>query len=325
MQQIDMSGQCLETPLVFGCIRIDHADTLSLSELVLTHDPHELGITLWGDCPGPADNASLVSVSMFRLPEAADAFAEAVEWFARDRRVRPPKLPEGVAFNDQTLAPARIEGAWAHDAFATSPRSILHVYTAPHLGVRIRYLAKSGTLLDHPLLSGVCANLTLDANLWRTDEPRTAVTSETQAVERPLPADVQAEVIQLLQEGRDWLGLAARSSALQAATAVHEMLEKLPRGKKAADESSERTLQLAVVWADALCRECRWEWAQVGEAGDEEYVIVSPDRSLMIEPMAYIQAIRSSKRTENTALLLFNMITAANVPQAPAHSYTPIS
>src|SRR5688572_8258945 len=130
LQQVDMSGQRLETPLVFGCIRIDQADTLRLSELVHTSDAHELGITLWGD----SDQASLVSVSMFRLPEAADAFAEAVEWFARDRRVRSPRLPDGVAFNDQTLAPARIEGVWAHDAFATSPRSILHVYTTAHLG-----------------------------------------------------------------------------------------------------------------------------------------------------------------------------------------------
>jgi hypothetical protein len=318
MQQIDMSGQRLETPLVFGCIRIDQADTLRLDELVLNCDTHELGITLWGD-------SDLVSVSMFRLPGAADAFAEAVEWFGRDRRVRPPRLPDGVAFNDQTLAPARIEGSWVHDAFATSPRSIVHVYTTAHLGVRIRYLAKSGTLLDHPLLSGVCSNLTLDATFWRTDEPRTAATSETQAVECPLPPDVQEEVAQLLRSGRDWLRLTARSSALEAATAVDEMLEKLPRGKKVADSTTERTLQLAVVWAEALCRECRWEWAQVGEAGDEEYVIVSPDRSLMIEPIAYIQGIRSSKRTENTALLLFNMIKAANVPRAPAHSYTPLS
>lgn len=321
MQQIDMCGQRQETPLVFGCIRIDQADTLRLSELVLNCDPHELGITLWGD----TDQASLVSVSMFRLPEAADAFAEAVEWFAVDRRVRAPKLPDGVAFNNQTPAPARIEGVWAHDAFATSPRSIVHVYTSAHLGVRIRYLAKSGTLLDHALLSGVCSNLTLDANLWRSDAPVTLVTSETRAVEYPLPPDVQGEVVQLLQAGRDWLGLTDQSSALESATAVDEMLEKLPRGKKAENATIERTLQLAVVWAEAVCRECRWEWVQVGAAGDEEYVIVSPDRALMIEPMAYIQGIRFSKRTENTALLLFNMITAANVPRAPAHSYTPIS
>ncbi|MCC2668631.1 MAG: hypothetical protein K0Q72_1102 [Armatimonadetes bacterium] len=325
MQQIDMSGQRLETPLVFGCIRIDYADTLKLSELVLMHEHHELGITLWGDYPGPTDKVSLVSVSMFRLPEAADAFAEAVKWFARDRRVRSPKLPDGVAFNDQTLAPARIEGIWTHDAFATNPRSIVHVYTTAHLGVQIRYLAKSGTLLDHPLLSRVCSNLTLDANLWCTDEPLTAATSVTQVVECPLPPDVQEEVGQLLRTGRDWLGLTAQSSALESATAVDEMLEKLPRGKKVADATPERTLQLAVVWAEALCRECRWEWVQVGATGDEEYVIVSPDRSLMIEPMAYVQGVRSSKRTENTALLLFNMITAANVPRAPAQSYTPIS
>jgi len=261
---------------------------------------------------------------MFRLPEAAEAFAEAVEWFARDRRVRPPKLPEGVAFNDQTLAPARVEGTWTHDAFATSPRSILHVYATAHLGVRIRYLAKSGTLLDHPLLSGVCSNLTLDANLWHTDEPRTASTTETQVIECPLPAEVQAELTQLLREGRDWLGLTAQTSALASATAVYEMLEKLPRGKKATEGTAEKTLQLAMVWADALCRECHWEWVQVRRAG-EEYVIVSSDRSLMIEPMAYIQETRSGKRAENTALLLFNMIAAANVPRAPAHSYTPLS
>ncbi len=83
----------------------------------------------------------------------------------------------------------------------------------------------------------------------------------------------------------------------------------------------ERALGLGIVWGNQLVRRFGWEWVCVVDQGDDRYGVVSQDRSLVVYPTYFIKTCLDHPHVDCTAMLVFNMIAANNIPEQPSGSY----
>lgn len=307
-KRIPMSGRSLKSPCSFGCVTIEDAERLQLSEVVVSNRDSELVLVLSGDQPAPWDKPHSVVIHMFQLPDGAEELDRLIEWYGRDRNPR-ARLPEGRGVNQDDLAPAKILGSWLHDHFAVSGRNLFHIYRTNELAVFIRLFGLSGSMLTHPLLSAVASKLTIDPDQWVTDVPGTKQGTATafEAVEVPMTKQEFTFLAKSRAEYQAALGVRPDMSGEVIATIVHEQMRNV------------EVLPLAIAWADALCKSAGWEWAFV----DEELVVVSKDRAYLIDQFALIEA-NKARDDDGNSLLLFNMIRAGHFPPSSPKAYLPL-
>ncbi len=327
-QQIDMSGLCLAPDLTFGCIRLRNADSLPLSGIFVTASGSEASITFTGDNPKPWDKHTLVSVRMFNLPDEQAEFQRLIEWFGRNRQER-ARLPERVAFNTATLAVREASDVWEHEAFPRSGRDFIHVYRTARQGVLIRWMGKSGTILDNPVIRGIHENLSLVEGQWVQEFPvvQRREPSAARATESPLPPELEAQVEAAATRARERLNLEPTASPQQTAEAIHRVLDEIrSRPRLSADEKQQIAIDLGALWGNALCAAAGWEWCSVSPEPDREVpAVCSPTRSHAVDPLQVAYAILESKSGTNNSLLLFNMIVAGDVPVAAEGAYSWLS
>ena len=171
-KDFDMSTTCFARDLRIGCIRLGCADSLPLASAFVDLAKTEASIAFWGATPEPWNGTSLVSINMYRLPAGKAEFQRMIRWFS-DARKKRARLPDGVAFEETTLAVDRIPANWVHEGFARSGRDFIHIYRSSDLAILMRFLGKAGTILDNPLLEQVHKNLRIVEKQWIVDFPKT--------------------------------------------------------------------------------------------------------------------------------------------------------
>jgi hypothetical protein len=107
-------------------------------------------------------------------------------------------------------------------------------------------------------------------------------------------------------------------------------LDELKKSSKRLN-SSERidmAVELGALWGQTLCDAAKWAWCHVKE-GDEDgrILVASPNRSHVIDPIRFVhtQLGKRGKTSANTSQLVFNMISAGNLPPASPGAYREIA
>lgn len=322
-QNIDMTERKLTKTVRLGFMRLSKADELPLRETIVNYsDPHEVDITFWGDTPPPWDDETLVSIRMFRLPDGEREFQRQIEFFGHKRRKR-TKLPEGVPFDDSVLR-LSFPASWTHQAFARSARDFIHTYHNDQLAMLIRLRGEEGNILDNPLLQGIQKNLRFVEEQWITEalksRPRRSAVRKTTV--QNLDAETQGEIDDAILNAREYLTLGKKRKPETITVAIYSAIEEVRNTKVSAEEKRELAIDLGALWGQTVCQAAGWKWKLVpDDDGDPIPAVCRPRARHVVAPISLMYDWLKNKRSENTSLLLFNMIVAKKLPPAPRDTH----
>jgi hypothetical protein len=164
-----------------GPLQFSNADQFPLSEMYCHIDEDEIVLRMNAEFGTSSAwrGLSMVVFFMHRLPEGWERFEEEVAGYQEDAKAT-VKLPEKQPFDETSLALSDVPPGWEHDCFACANRNLFHVYTSDRAAVMIRWYAKKGTMLDHPLLSLVQQNVRLDNDRWVAELPQSLLAVNAQ-------------------------------------------------------------------------------------------------------------------------------------------------
>jgi hypothetical protein len=138
--------------------------------------------------------------------------------------------------------------------------------------------------------------------------------------ERPLTLELQEESQELAKDGAGLLQLYSEDDPAVLVAAIDEHINATR--PLAGDALLDEAVALGCLWGTQVCRALDWEWVQLDDGRLEpHYAIVSPDRAFAILPTSYIRGLLADAERDNTALLLYNMLVAGNVPSSVPKSY----
>lgn len=88
-------------------------------------------------------------------------------------------------------------------------------------------------------------------------------------------------------------------------------------------EPAQAAVVLGMLWGDEVRRAFGWDWVFLeDDRGRETWGVVSPDRSYACYPHLFIGGKLMNPNSDNTILLLFNMMGAGNLPASSPGRYT---
>jgi hypothetical protein len=321
-KQYVMTDSCFTPEVRLGCVSIDNADQLPLDGADLIYDPETVTLAL---ASSEAGAFSFVSINMYRFPEGLAEFKRVCEWYGNDRKLR-AKLPEGVKFEKSILSVPAAPEDWDHEGYPQSNRKFVHIYRGSQQAVLIRWIARSGTILDNALFKPLVDNLRIVPGQWITDPPvvQARVGSQPKASDAALADDVRTELNEAAARARKMLNLGRVGKPEKLAQAIHAAIDELRirKGVKA-DERKQLAIDYGALWGESLCAAVGWTWCRVelSSPGVSTFAVCSPTRSHAVAPLRIIFALVSHPKTDNNSLLLFNMIVSGNVPVAPARGF----
>lgn len=307
-----------------GFIRIDNAHKLPMDSANLIGQPGCVSLVLHGATGKPNLLDSFVSIQMFTFPTGRTEFERVLEWYGADRKSR-AKLPEGVKFDEQVLAFRNPPTDWLHEAYPLSGRSFIHIYQGKNQAMLVRWLARTGTILDHPLFKPIVDNLSFIPGEWITDKLEVDPLSSSLAKgkDSELPKDIQTDLQEAAMRARKALNLGRIRNPLKLAEAIHQAIEdQRSRKKMKEDEKKNLAIDYGALWGEALCGATGWEWRCFESPSEgSSYAVCSKNRSHLTAPLRNMFGLLSSPKTANNSLLLFNMISSGNIPESPAKGY----
>jgi len=324
--QIDLSDAKLAKEFSMGCLNFKGAHLWPLSHFVWQGSSKEVGATFFClDLEGWED-ISLLRVEVFRLPKAKDELAERVEWYHRDRKKRRIRIADGDLFDESLLHFKAFDESWEQDSFATSKGQVIRIYQTKKLAVVFRFLAGSGTLLDHPVFKRAVKNLSIDTNQWAIDPPD--VVEKTQRknriAETSLSEEEQSEMWQIVAAVLKRLKLKSSKSPARLQKIEQEISDLRKQKKQTQDEQVDAAIELGSLVGQTFCWDFNWEWCHLTEKGEDEYCIVSPDRSLSIAPVDWIFELITNKRRAINCELTYNLVESGRLPPSRPNAFARI-
>ncbi len=323
-KQFELSAACFARELRIGCIRLGSADSLPLASAFVDLSKTEASITFWGATPEPWNGTSLVSINMYWLPASRAEFRRMIKWFSDVQKNR-ARLPDGVAFEETTLAVHRVPAGWVHEGFARSGRDFIHIYRSRDRAILMRFLGKAGTILDNPLLAQVHKNLRIVDNQWIVDFPKTKPRKRAQSpITDTAPApEIAAQLEEAASRAREFLNLGRVRDPSKTAKAIDQAINEIrSRSRLPADKRKQLAIDLGALWGNALCQAKQWEWCCIRPTAEEQiFAIVSSNRSHAIDPIRLVFNLLSSRQVASNSLLLFNMIVSGRQPETSDRAY----
>ena len=150
--------------------------------------------------------------------------------------------------------------------------------------------------------------------------------------ERALTAREQREFNQYAAIGNLMIGGERDSPPTRIVTAIHAYIDRHRRKHAGPSESrregeekpgnAQAARALATVWGDQFIRVFGWEWICVMFDGEEHYVVVQPDRSLVIFAAEYIEACLDMETMDCAVKSAFDQLRANAIPPQEMLSYT---
>lgn len=322
---IDLEDAKLSKEFGMGCLTIKGAHLWPVSQLVWEGTAPFVGATFFCEDLEGWPKTSLLRIEVFRLPRDKDHLVERIEWYTRDRKTRRIRIADGGPFEDSMLLPKAFDDAWEQDAFALSKGQVIRIATHKKFAVIFRFLAQSGTLLDHPIFKRVVKNISIDTSQWVKDVPEIVQSrkKKSKVTETPLDEEQEAEMWQVVGSTLKRLKLGKVKSTADRLGRIEEEITSLRKQKGISQEEQvDAAIELGSFVGQCFCWDLEWEWCNLTDpSGEEEYCVCSPDRSLALAPVDWIyELITNSKRPLN-CVLTYNMIEAGRLPPSRPNAY----
>ena len=324
----DLDDARLQKEFGMGCLVIKGAHLWPLSKLVWDGTAKTVGATFSGETQEPYHKANLLRIEVFKLPQAKGVLAERLEWYTQGRKKRRIKIADGQLFDWSMLHVKGFTEEWEQDAFPLSKSEVIRVYIAKKHAVIFRFLARSGTLLDHPVFKRAAKNIRFDSSLWVTDVPDIIDTrpKRKRSTESPLMEEQESEMWMFVRAAMKRLKLSKIKETPERLKIIEQEVTKARKNKKLShEEKVDLANELGNFVGQCFCWDLEWEWCNVkGKDKSEAYCVCSPDRGLAIHPVDWIfELIMDKKRTLN-CVLTFNMLMAGRLPPSRPNSYSRI-
>ena len=105
----------------------------------------------------------------------------------------------------------------------------------------------------------------------------------------------------------------------QVQDSIHDSIEQLRASGQEEDRLKDRAFWLAIAWGESVVRSLGWQWVILEDCrGASSVAVASPDRSIAVVPVQFIERIATDPKADPSSQLLFNMIRAGKVPKAAA-------
>lgn len=323
-ENIDLSEATLAKELTIGCLTIKQTHLWPLSHYVWESNAKHVGVTFFCDCASPWDEDGLLRFDVFKLPAGKAAYAERVEWYTRDRKKRALKIADGMNFETNMLH-FRALDEWEQDSFALSKQEVIRIYKHKKFAVVVRFLARSGTLLDHPVFKRAVKNLTFDENEWEKAPPKILDkrSKKLRSTEASLDEESISEMSTQVEQASKRLRLKRTDDAGKKLKAIEKEIQVV-RGRQNLTEEDvvQNAIELGYLAGHVFCQGLNWEWCIVSTPQEEDSICVcNHNRALAIEPIEWIYNLLASEVPIN-CLLTYNMLDAGRLPPVQPQSYT---
>ncbi len=299
----------------YGCIEVQDLADLSLSTANFLSAPYELNILLMSYLDEPWKGVSHIAIHMFKLPEGQEEFDKIQAWFGDERKSR-ARLPDGVPFEESTLAIRNLPSDWKHSAYPRSCRDFIHIYSSDKQAILLRVASKRGTVLNHPLLRIATDNIRIVPLQWETRRPKVQLRPTEIGTESFMLSEADLSKIKILsKEAQAKLGIAEEVLGPDSARRIHGYIELRRSGaSRTKTEVSVLALELGCLWGNALLETGEWQWRMARIAGEELWAVFNNAGTHAVAPIVVINNLLMSKRSNNNILLLYNMIREGNLP-----------
>ena len=322
--QFILTESCFVPELRFGCVWIENADQLPLDMANFTKGSGQVTLALDGATGKPGTADSFVAINTFQFPAGASEFKRVVEWFGQDRRSR-AKLPDGIKFDDSVLAVRDAPSDWEHEAYPQSNRAFVHIYRGTEQAILVRWIARSGTILDHALFKPLLDNLRIVPGQWITEVPSIQAKLEKRwgIKGTPLTEEMRIELDASAVRARDVLRIGHVDKPRKIAEAIRDAIEELRNRKTKKADKVQFVTDCGALWGQALCEATGWVWQRLeNERDDAVYAVCSPNGSHAVLPFKVIFELVTYPKSEDNSLLLFNMIVSGNVPASTEGAFS---
>lgn len=324
----DLQGAALPQQFNLGCLAIANGHRWRLSHVVWEGTPRFVGATFFCDLRAPWDDRNLLRIEVYRLPSGASELAERLDWYTRGRKSRRIKIADGQLFDEGMLDIKCFGDEWESDAFALSKGEIIRIYRAKKLAVIFRFLARSGTLLDHPIFKGLVKDITLDPHGWEKKAPSiTERTKKTKTSDDALSPEESRELKQIAKSVESRLGITKAMKASRRLEIVEAEIEVVRgQGKLPAQVIKDAAVELGTEIGECFRRGMGWEWRRLTYPKSESMIcICCPERRLVLQPGAWVTDLLTAKKLAINCLLTFNMIEGGRLPPTRPGAYTRIN
>jgi len=277
---------------------------------------------------GALGQCEITSVEIYKLTSGASELADRIEWNTRGRKSRPQKITDVQIFDERMLKIKTFGAEWDCKAFALSKGEIIRIYRTKKFAVIFRFLARSGTLLDHPIFKRLAKDNVFDPSSYERKAPAITEKRKTSKVsDDALSPEDSRELKQILQSAEKRLGITKSTNVIWRLELVEAEIEKVRRkGKLTEVIKTDLAIELGAELGQCFCNDLEWEWRRLKYRSTESMVcICCPERRLVICPGAWVLDLVSSKSPPLNCQLTFNLIEAGNLPPTRPGAYTPLN
>jgi hypothetical protein len=189
------------------------------------------------------------------------------------------------------------------------------------VGVIIRYLRPAADIADYDRFHAINAALTIAADQWVTLPDYLDIYSADHPKASPLDEQTAREVLAAVVRAKARLSLPGDASPAKVQQAIYEFVDTWLTSKAArkGQDATDVALELGCAWGQSVCDALGWQWRAITREGSTAYAVVSPDLACFVPPMIYLerQLTQRGRETDNTTLLLFNMLKAGETGGRP--------
>lgn len=330
-EQVDLSDVKLVKEFGMGCLTVKGAHLWPLDHIVWESSASTVGCTFFSEgMQAPWEKLSLLRIEVFKLPKAKSELADRIKWYTRDRKKRRIKVSDGMLFDESMLHAKTLPEEWERDALIRSKGEIIQIYTSKKFAVIFRFMAKSGSMLDHPIFKRVTRNIHFDAAQWEKEVPNIIEpkSKSKRFSETSLSQESEDELWQCVGTAMKRMNLARVKDAAERMGAIELEIEAARSNKSLDDDQlTELAIELGCFAGQLFCWELDWEWRVVEDTkdGKKTEAVCSKNRALAIDPIDWVYSLITNKKRPCNCTLLFNMIKAGRLPPSRPNAYAWIS
>ena len=319
----DLRGAALPYQFNLGCLSIENGHKWRLSHFVWEGTAQSVGATFFCDLKAPWDDRNLVRIETYRLPRGAGQLAERIGWYTRGRKSRRIKIADGQLFDETMLNINCFGDEWDRDAFALSKGEVIRIYQTKKFAVIFRLLARSGTLLDHPIFKRLGKDISFDPLGWEKMAPNITVKQKSKVTDAELSSAELHELRRMIGTLEKRFGITKSTENARRLELVENQIEKVRNQRKRADElRTDIAIEIGAELGQCFCKSLGWEWRRLTFPGRESMVcICCPERRLVLCPSAWVAGLLIAKKSPLNCLLTFNMIKGGRLPPTRPGAY----
>ncbi|MGV3482905.1 MAG: hypothetical protein ACO1RT_00660 [Planctomycetaceae bacterium] len=217
---------------------------------------------------------------------------------------------------------------WDSDAFALSKGEVIRIYRIKKLAVIFRLVARSGTLLDHPIFKRLIKDVSVDPEIWEKEAPAlTEKGKKKKPVESSLSVEEERELKQMIRGIERRLGIIKSTAVDRRLERVQNEIEQARSQGRATEASkAELAMELGAELGQCFCNALDWQWRRLTYPDGASMVgVCCPERRLVLCPGAWVADLLSSKKRPLNCHLTFNLIQAGRLPPTRPGAYTQIN